>query len=410
VFYLAKEKKTRRSRNEGSIRWLEDKQLWQARYPVGIKEDGKTKYKSIYGKKNEKGKLLSQMREALVALGKSEYVEPSGEQLYTWCKKWYELKKEADLKTNTQAKYMTSFARLKRYDIANTKLKDLNEEMLQKFYNDMHKLDGLSEETIRVTHSLINGALDYAEELKKIPKNYARKLTIPKDNDDEEEVKALMVEQCDAFLHQLGRRTKYYMYAFFMLNTGLRPGEALALTRADVDLKKKIVKVRKTYLEKEKKVQNSPKTESSRRTVPIPDNTVTLLKEYMLKQPKQKPEDPLFQTASGRRPTPSYLRKRFKFAGEAIGCEWVNLHTMRHTFASRLFAQGKDIKVISKLLGHAKISTTYDIYIHIINDVVEESIDVLNTDIKTPQTLPKRSNSKPNSIREMRKLKKASSH
>lgn len=400
----------RRGRNEGTIRWLENKQLWQARYPIGVNEQGKTVHKSIYGKKNEKGKLLAQMRDALAALGKGEYVDPSGKQLYAWCKEWFEVYKEGNVKPNTQAKYKTSLARLKRYDIANMRLKDLNQELLQKCYNKMSRIDGLSEETIRATHSLVNGALDHAEDINMIPKNPARKLTIPKDFDGEEDAKALTIEQCDAFLHQLGRRTKHFMYAFFMLNTGLRPGEALALTRADVDLKRKIVKVRKTYLEKEKKVQNSPKTESSRRTVPIPDNTITLLREYMLKQPKQKPDAPLFQTSSGRRPTPSYLRKRFKFAGEAIECGWVNLHTMRHTFASRLFAKKIDIKVISKLLGHAKVSTTYDIYVHIINDVVEDSIDVLNTDIVTPESLPQKSNSKPDSIRELRKLKKASSH
>lgn len=401
---------SRRGRNEGSIRWLEKKQLWQGRYPVGVKENGKTDYKSIYGKKNEKSKVIKQMRDALAALGKGEYVDPSDKQFYAWCKEWYEVYKEGSVKTNTQAKYKTSLVRLKRYDISNMRLKDLNGELLQKFYNKMSRADNLSEETIRATHSLVNGALEHAEEANMISKNPARKLIIPKDFNDEELVKSLTIEQCDLFLYQLGRRTKHFMYAFFMLNTGLRPGEALALSRGDVDLKKKIVKVRKTYLEKEKKVQNSTKTEASRRTVPIPDNTIPLLMEYMFKQPKRKPDDPLFQTETGNRPTPSYLRKRFKYAGEAIGCEWVNLHTMRHTFASRLFAKGTDIKVISKLLGHSKISTTYDIYVHIINDVVEESIGVLNTDIKTPGILPKRSNSKPDSVRELRKLKKVSSH
>lgn len=402
-------KKTRRGRNEGSIRWLENKKLWQARYAIGVNENGKTIYKSIYGK--NKTKLLAQMRDALAALGKGEYVEPASEQLYSWCKRWYELKKEPDIKPNTRLKYETSLARLKRYEISNMRLKDLNEEILQRFYNKMAREDGLSEETIRATHSLINGALEYAEDLKKIPKNYARKLTIPKSFDKEEEnAKALTVEQCNAFLHQLGRRSKYYMFALFMLNTGLRPGEALALTRADIDFKKQIVKVTKTYLEKEKRIQNSPKTDASRRTVPIPDDTIRLLKEYMLKQPNQKPDAPLFQTDKGNRPTMSYLRKRFKSAGKAIGCDWVNLHTMRHTFASRLFAKGVDIKIISKLLGHAEVSTTYDIYVHIINDVVENSVEVLNTDINIPENLPKKSNSKPDSIRELRKLKKASSH
>lgn len=79
--------------------------------------------------------------------------------------------------------------------------------------------------------------------------------------------------------------------------------------------------------------------------------------KYMLKQPKKEDDAPLFQISEGNRPTPSYLRKRFKYAAEAIGCGWVNLHTMRHTSASKLFKRKVDIKIISELLGHKRVST-----------------------------------------------------
>ncbi len=142
-------------------------------------------------------------------------------------------------------------------------------------------------------------------------------------------------------------------------------------------------------MDRQKKIQNAPKTESSRRTVPIPSDIVKLLEEYMLSQPNKKPSDPLFQTENGKRPTMSYLRKRFKFAGKAIGCEWVNLHSMRHTYASKLFREKVAIKVISQLLGHKDVSTTYDIYVHFIDNIVEDSVQVLNTGL--PETLPKKS-------------------
>jgi len=223
-------------------------------------------------------------------------------------------------------------------------------------------------------------------------KNEARKAIIPK-NDilefEEKEAKALTEEQENHFLYQIGRRSKYYMYALLMGNTGLRPGEALALIRSDIDFKKKTVKVTKTYLEKQKKVQNAPKTASSKRIVPIPNDIFRLLQEYMLKQPNKKPDAPLFQTSTGSRPTPSYLRKRFKYAGEAIDCGWVNLHTMRHTYASKLFKKKVDIKVISKLLGHKDVSTTYDIYVHFIDNIVEDSVQVLNNGL--PETLSDKS-------------------
>jgi integrase len=388
---------TRRGRNEGMIRYIESKKLYEARYTIGVDENGRTVYKSIYGKKKTgSGGVQEKMRDALAALGKGEYVDPSGKSLIGWCKEWYETYKEPKLKTNTKEKYQVSLIRLKKYEIANIRLKDLSLEFIQKFYNRLAK-DGYSEETIKATHSLINGALEKADEINLIIKNPAKHATIPKvssESSEDKDAKALTTEQCEDFMEQLGRRTKHYMYAFFMLNTGLRPGEALALTRADIDLKKKTVKVNKTYLERSKKVQNSTKTVASKRTVPIPDNTIKLLTQYMLKQPKKKPEDPLFQTETGKRPSQSYLRKRFKFAGTAIGCPWVNLHTMRHSFASRLFKEGVDVKIVSSLLGHAKISTTYDIYVHFINNIVTDSVNLLNSDIYTPDMLPKKSKKK----------------
>jgi len=401
-----KTKKTRRGRNEGSIRYIESKKLYEGRIAVGVNKYGKTIYKSIYGKKKTgPGGVLEKMREALAALGKGEYVDQStlsSKSLISWCEEWFELHKKPYIRTNTREKYLTSIARLKRYDIANIQLKSIKQELIQRFYNTLSD-DGFSEETIKATHSLINGALEKAEELKMIPKNEARKVKIPKNDlieDDEREAKALTEEQEKAFLHELGRRTKHYMYALFMANTGLRPGEALALNRKDVDFEKKTVKVTKTFLDRQKKIQNAPKTSSSKRTVPIPDAVIPLLKEYMLKQPNQRSDAPLFQTETGNRPTMSYLRKRFKYAGEAIGCEWVNLHTMRHTYASKLFKKKVDIKVISNLLGHKDVSTTYDIYVHFIDNIIEESVQVLNDGL--PETLPKKTKKKPNNITELK--------
>lgn len=406
-------KKKRRGRNEGSIRWIESKQLWEARYPAGKKEvigkDGnvyyRTHYKSIYGKKNEKAKVLKQMREALAALGKGEYVDPSDQPFISWAKEWFELYKKPHVKRyNTREKYLTTIARVSRYDIAYIPLEDLAQEMIQKFYNLLAE-EGFSEETIRVTHTLFNGALGKAEELKKVNKNEARECKIPKIDifyEEETEARALTEEQEKAFLSELGRRSKHYMYALFMGNTGLRPGEALALTRSDIDFKRKCVKVTKTYIERLRKVQNAPKTDSSRRTVPIPDKIIPLLQEYMLMQPNKNSDAPLFQTETGKRPTPSYLRKRFKSAGKAIGCDWVNLHTMRHTFASKLFKKKIDIKVISKILGHKDVSTTYNIYIHFIDNVIEDSVQVLNEDL--PDKLPEKTKKKVDNVTPLRKV------
>jgi len=399
-----KSKKTRRGRGEGSIRWIERIQMYECRYSVGVDENGKPIIKNIYSKK--KSEALERMRDDLASVGKGMYVNPSEKSLYAYCKEWYETYKKPSLKrSNTKLKYEGSLKRLENADIANVMLKDLSLELIQKYYNEL-KEQGKSEATIRITHALINGALEHAEDTKKILKNYARKAIIPKDDTDNEgNVKALTESELAAFLDDMSKRSHYYMFALFMANTGLRPGEAIALNRSDLNLKENKVKVTKTYNKEAKgKIQDATKTKSSRRTVPVPSNIIKLMKVYMLKQKKQSSSDPLFQTTSGTRLTPRNVLRQFKAAGERIGCEWINLHTMRHTFASRLFKKKVDIKVISKLLGHKDVATTYDIYIHFIDDTIDKSVQVLNTDI--PKELPeKRGKKKKDNIAKLKEAK-----
>lgn len=81
---------------------------------------------------------------------------------------------------------------------------------------------------------------------------------------------------------------------------------------------------------------------------------------------------------------------------------------MRHTFASRLLKKKVDIKVISELLGHKDVSTTYDIYVHFIDNIVEESVQVLNSDI--PENLPTKSRKGEKKAKKVIDIKKVSSH
>lgn len=392
----AKTTKTRRGRGEGSIRYLESKKLYEARYPVGKDpETGKPLYKSIYDKK--KKVALQLMRDALQALGKGEYVDPSDKPLYTWCNEWYELYKEPTLKRlNTKSNYELSLKRIKKYTFARVALKDLTPEIMQTGYNDMHKK--YASGTILITNALINGALDKAEQLNMIAKNPLRQVIIPQDMDTDT-VKALTDDQLDRFLSQLGKRSHYYMFGLFLVNTGLRSGEGAALDRQDFNPDTKTVKVHKTCLPPKRVIQYDTKTKSSIRTVPIPSTVVMLLKAYMLRQPNKADNAPLFQTLRGTRLTMRNVAQQFAVIGESIGCDWVTPHTLRHTFASRLFAKGVDIKVISALLGHKKVSTTYDLYIHFISDVKTDSVQLLNDGL--PDTLPKKSWKKQNNIKLM---------
>jgi len=397
-----KSKKTRRGRGEGSIRWIERIKKWEIRYNVGVDENGKPIPKSGYYEK--KSEALAVMRDALAAVGKGTYVDPSDESLYTCCLNWYELYKEPSLKKiNTKKKYRGSLKRLRKMSVATVALKDLSTELLQRSYNDLHK-NGASESTIKITHTLIKGALDHAKKANKIRENYALDVIIPKDEtieEDEKNARALTEEQLATFLADM-ERSNYYMFALFMSKTGLRPGEAIALNRNDLLFGSNKVRVAKTYLKEAKnKVQEATKTASSKRTIPVPSSIMSLMKKYMLQQPNQDKSAPLFQTLAGTRISPRNALRQFKAAGERIGCVWINLHTMRHTFASKLFKEKVDIKIISKLLGHKDVSTTYNIYIHFIDNVVEESVQILNDGI--PEKLPKKTKKKESNVVKLKK-------
>jgi|GEM_PF-1380812 len=58
-----------------------------------------------------------------------------------------------------------------------------------------------------------------------------------------------------------------------------------------------------------------------------------------------------------------------------------SLDLVRHTYASKLFKEKVDIKIICELLGHKDVSTTYDIYVHFIDNIVEDSVEILNASL-----------------------------
>lgn len=377
--------KSRRGHNEGSIRYLESKKLYEARYTIGINPDGSIKRKSIYGKKRKD--VVVRMHMALASLGKGSYADPSNKCLITWCKEWYELYVEPTIKHNTRNKYIVSINRLKKYDIANMKLKDINIEQLQKHYNELSTIYSFS--TIKVTHSLINGALSKAEELNLIIKNVSRNIKLPKtDINKPKKIKALTDEQFNLFMSNLSKRSNYYIFALFISTTGLRPGEAMALNRSDICFSKKNVVVNKTFLRDQRIIQNSTKTLSSNRVVPVPYEMIKLMKLYFLKQKYKENHSPIFQTMTGSRFDIGNIRRQFKIIGNDIGCPWITIHTLRHTYASRLFKEGVNVKIISKLLGHKDVTTTYNIYVHFIDNMVENSVQLLNKDI--PKELPEK--------------------
>lgn len=132
-------------------------------------------------------------------------------------------------------------------------------------------------------------------------------------------------------------------------------------------------------------VVGQPKTSAGRRTIPIPQFLVDELTKYEEKLKKDKQEwgeayidmDIVFCTENGNYCEPRNLSRAFYNIRDKAGISPVNLHGLRHTFATMLFERGIPAKTVSVLLGHKDINVTLNIYSHVFPEIKSEAIEVL---------------------------------
>ena len=147
-----------------------------------------------------------------------------------------------------------------------------------------------------------------------------------------------------------------------MLATGLRRGEALALQWADADLDAAVLRVRWTLSRTSAGLEvGEPKTERSRRTVPLPRSAVDALQEHRKRSaaeqlaagPVWERTGLIFITEVGTPLEPRNGLRRFEALAERAWLSGVHLHTLRHSAASLLLAAGTHTKVVQEHLRHS---------------------------------------------------------
>lgn len=163
----------------------------------------------------------------------------------------------------------------------------------------------------------------------------------------------------------------------FLLHTGLRIGEALALRWADVDEVNHFVRIRKNvkvvknrnggsnephYIIVE---DNTPKTKSSLRTVPLNHSALAALEAL---PSLHNPTELIFPMRNGNHLSYASARRMLERVCKRANVSVRGFHAFRHTFATNLFANGVEVKTVSKILGHSSVKITYDIYIHSIQE------------------------------------------
>jgi integrase len=152
------------------------------------------------------------------------------------------------------------------------------------------------------------------------------------------------------------------LLCLLLAQTGVRISEALGLEWGDVAFgSQPQIYVRRQYYRGELK---QLKTSASRRTLRLPTDVA----QELWKAKGTADSGPVFRTRDGKRLSDRNLRRVLRRATAATGIAPVGFHAFRHTFASKLYADCKDIRKVSAWLGHADPAFTLRTYIHLVED------------------------------------------
>ena len=312
-----------------------------------------------------------------------------------------------DIRSSSFDRYECTYRNhLKDAEISCLPLHSITSLPIQRFYNEKYE-KGVSENQIKEINKLLKVFFNWCLEHNYIKKNpvATKMIELPGkaedlDSEDKEEIAIFTDEEVKKITQTALNSSLTYeigIIVLLALATGLREGEILGLSKQYLDLENANVKVRKTlkkvkvYETKDKwhwenKLQK-PKTNTSIRTVDIPQNIIPILKDYILKvQLRYKSndinftKDSLIFTTSGCLPIECRnLARAWERFLKRAGVNYKKFHALRHTYASILFKNGANILEVKELLGHADSRVTEKIYIHVCPQSKKEMVNEVFT-------------------------------
>ncbi|MDE5975327.1 MAG: site-specific integrase, partial [Muribaculaceae bacterium] len=255
----------------------------------------------------------------------------------------------------------------------------------------MDALDSLSRKTIEDRLTLLNNIIDYYAyeyevKVTKINRKYIHWPTRNTFKGEVEKIKTFSVNDIKALLVRIAEDPRpHNILVAIMIGTGIRIGEACALTYGNVNLDNKTIEITGTVerimidekisdedfermnvkvLHKSRKsalIISTPKCLSSCRAIPVPEELLKVLKNFKAIYPPN-----YYIGSNSFKPTePRVFRKYYYELLESVGIEKrLSPHSLRHTYATTLITSGVDIKTTAALLGHGDTGTTLEIYSH----------------------------------------------
>ena len=285
---------------------------------------------------------------------------------------WLNNYKKSIVKPSTYTRLCWSYEAMKDYPIGQMCIKDVTLMDIQVYVNQVTN-QGYSGSSIKKMARIITSPLKFAAANHWISSDPGVGIMFPNKNHikaEERDVEAYDLEDQKKINIELDTY-KYAGYTVIrmVLEEGMRPGEVLALNWGDIDFRRNSIVISKTISRSRSMsaVQNGAKTKTSNRTIPITPAVKKMLFDiYQVRQPSK--DDPIFIDSEGKRISYNSLRYTAKRLCEAAHVKYKGVHVYRHTFATNCYYKGIDIKILSRMLGHASVQITYDTYINLYGD------------------------------------------
>lgn len=304
-----------------------------------------------------------------------------------WFEYWIDIKKKT-VRPNTVRNYTERYDRNIKPVIGKMILSDVKPLHCQKIFLNMAD-DEYRTTTIYQTRIALFNMLELAKENDVIRYNPCKKSVKSDVGKPSDKREALTIDEQKKFLEGATGQSYENQYRF-ILQTGLRTGELVALQWKNVDFEKRILTIDSSmeyrYTVGEWRI-GEPKSKSGYRTIPLTEEAIRILKDQKEKNKKiqEIPVEFSEYIFLCRKGTPvknsTYDTSLFKIC-DKMEIKRFSMHVLRHTFATRCIEAGMKPKTLQMLLGHSNIGITMNLYVHTTEEEKKKEIELVAEALK----------------------------